>query len=102
MPGGRLGSAGGHERPAPETLANAQREAMEPIVNPTATMDDSKTAPIPLVTAERTGMADTSPVTDASENVSDVPTPSADGRPTRTETDSLGSREIPADAYWGI
>ncbi len=23
-------------------------------------------------------------------------------RPTRTETDSLGSREVPADAYWGI
>ncbi|HCU77476.1 MAG TPA: aspartate ammonia-lyase, partial [Microbacterium sp.] len=22
--------------------------------------------------------------------------------PTRTETDSLGSMEIPADAYWGI
>ena len=22
--------------------------------------------------------------------------------PTRTETDSLGSKEIPADAYWGI
>ncbi|MGO3321036.1 MAG: aspartate ammonia-lyase, partial [Microbacterium gubbeenense] len=22
--------------------------------------------------------------------------------PTRTETDSLGSMEIPADAYWGV
>ncbi|WP_439694248.1 aspartate ammonia-lyase [Curtobacterium sp. SP.BCo] len=26
----------------------------------------------------------------------------APGRPTRTETDSLGSLEVPADAYWGI
>ncbi|NYD72964.1 aspartate ammonia-lyase [Leifsonia soli] len=65
-------------------------------MNPTATMDESKTSPIPVVTPS--GPA----IVDASENVSDVPTPSADGRPTRIETDSLGSREIPADAYWGI
>ena len=87
-PGGRLGTAGGHERPARETHANAQREATVPTVNPTATMDEPKTAPVPVI--------------DSSENVSDVPTPTADGRPTRTESDSLGSREIPADAYWGI
>jgi aspartate ammonia-lyase len=47
-----------------------------------------RTSPIPLV--------------DASENVSDVPTPTADHGPVRIESDSLGSREIPADAYWGV
>lgn len=68
---------------------------MEPSVDSTATMDEPKTHPIPVI--------DTSAgVVDASENVSDVPTPSAEGRPTRVETDSLGSREIPADAYWGV
>ena len=51
-------------------------------------MDEPKTSPIPVI--------------DASQNVSDVPTPSADGRPVRTESDSLGMREIPADAYWGV
>jgi len=31
-----------------------------------------------------------------------IHTLSADSGVTRTETDSLGSKEIPADAYWGI
>ena len=71
---------------------------MEPSVDSTATMDEPKTHPIPIID---TSAVDTT-VVDASENVSDVPTPSAEGRPTRVETDSLGSREIPADAYWGV
>ncbi|MDQ1581926.1 MAG: aspartate ammonia-lyase [Microbacteriaceae bacterium] len=41
-------------------------------------------------------------VIDASENVQDVPTPTAGSGPVRIESDSLGSREIPANAYWGI
>jgi aspartate ammonia-lyase len=39
---------------------------------------------------------------DASSNVRDVPTPSVGDGPVRTETDSLGSRDIPASAYWGV
>ncbi|WP_375757263.1 aspartate ammonia-lyase [Corallococcus exercitus] len=31
-----------------------------------------------------------------------IQTVTADGAPPRTETDSLGSRQIPAGAYWGI
>lgn len=31
-----------------------------------------------------------------------IHTQDADGAATRTETDSLGSKQIPADAYWGI
>ena len=29
-------------------------------------------------------------------------TPTADRPATRRETDSLGSRDVPSDAYWGI
>ncbi|ODA89505.1 class II fumarate hydratase [Leifsonia xyli subsp. xyli] len=42
------------------------------------------------------------PAIDASENVPDVPAPVVEGRDVRVETDSLGARDIPADAYWGV
>jgi aspartate ammonia-lyase len=41
-------------------------------------------------------------VVDASANVHDVPTFEQGTGPVRRESDSLGSRDIPADAYWGI
>ena len=55
---------------------------------PSSTATPPRTTPIPVI--------------DASENVSDVPTPTAEHGPVRTESDSLGSRDIPADAYWGV
>ncbi|OUE09587.1 Aspartate ammonia-lyase [Clavibacter michiganensis] len=39
-------------------------------------------------------------MTPVSPNDDRIPTP--DGHPVRTETDSLGSLDVPADAYWGI
>jgi aspartate ammonia-lyase len=39
-------------------------------------------------------------MTPVSPNDDRIPTP--DGHPVRIETDSLGSLEVPADAYWGI
>ncbi len=39
-------------------------------------------------------------MTPVSPNDDRIPTP--DGHPVRTETDSLGSMDVPADAYWGI
>ncbi|MBP2458781.1 aspartate ammonia-lyase [Clavibacter michiganensis] len=39
-------------------------------------------------------------MTPASPNDDRIPTP--EGHPVRTETDSLGSMDVPADAYWGI
>ncbi|HEV7184108.1 MAG TPA: aspartate ammonia-lyase [Leifsonia sp.] len=51
-------------------------------------MQEPKTRPIPVV--------------DASANVSDVPALSEYGGPVRSESDSLGVRDIPADAYWGV
>lgn len=41
------------------------------------------------------------PLVNFFESVPTPPEPDLDG-PVRTETDSLGSHEIPADAYWGI
>ncbi|MFI5060602.1 MAG: lyase family protein, partial [Actinomycetales bacterium] len=56
--------------------------------SPSQTMQEPKTRPIPVV--------------DASANVSDVPALSEYGGPVRSESDSLGVRDIPADAYWGV
>ncbi len=56
--------------------------------SPSSTATPPRTSPIPVI--------------DASENVSDVPTPTVEHGPVRIESDSLGAREIPADAYWGV
>jgi aspartate ammonia-lyase len=58
------------------------------VISPSSTMEEPKTRPIPVI--------------DASVNVSDVPPPVSDGGPVRTESDSLGLRDIPVDAYWGV
>ena len=68
-----------------------------PTVNPTATMDEPKTAPIPDRRQASTPRWSTRPRTSPTS-----PRRARTGGPTRTETDSLGSREIPADAYWGV
>ena len=72
---------------------------MEPSVDSTATMDEPKTHPIPVID---TTVVETT-VVYASENVSDVPTPSAEGRPTRARArPAAATATIPADAYWGV
>src|SRR5476651_1226579 len=67
----------------PQALAQPIEE------NPTMTPEISPTAQLPTGTVPTNGPAI------GSDDLAVAPA-------TRTESDSLGSREVPADAYWGI